>query len=123
MLAANPDHDLLKAWMDEHGPPLLDAARKAAQAERVFQGRKIERNPDEFVGKTVTMAGKSGIRWANTTLVSAHHGILRLEGSEQVTNIFDDEPDRKPITDMRNSSVPYWEIARSTVHHDTKDED
>ncbi|MFG1977064.1 hypothetical protein ACGFJC_47695 [Nonomuraea fuscirosea] len=81
-----------------------------------FQGREIERHPEQFIGCNVTMAGKDAIRWEETTIVSIHRGVLHLEGGEQVTNIFAPEPTREPITDLRHNHVPVWEIARGIIH-------
>jgi len=90
-------------------------------AEKTFQGREIERHPDQFVGLTVTMAGKEAIWWERTTIASFDGEALTLHGGEQVTQFFSDSPVRQPITD-RNCRVPYWEIARGRIHETDTEE-
>jgi hypothetical protein len=85
------------AWQDKLYPP--------------FGSREIYKDPELFLGCTVTMAGKEAIRWEGTTIVGVDaEGCLILEGGEQVTQIFAETPVRTPITE-RTGVVPRWEIA------------
>ncbi len=78
-----------------------------------FRSSEIERRPETFVGKTVTMAGKDPVRWENTTITRYEDGKLFLSGGEQVTRIFEDEPTHKPITE---SWVFPCDVARGVIH-------
>lgn len=87
--------------------------------DEVFQGYQLERNPDEFIGKTVTLAGKDAIRWERVTVSGVtREGDLILRGGYVVTGVFRQEPDRIPLTDKDPlSRVAGYDIARGVIHH------
>ncbi|MER5326958.1 hypothetical protein [Streptosporangium roseum] len=76
------------------GAVLVLAERRSKET---FQSYEIERHPERFVGRTVTMVGKGRIRWEVTTITAVEGIHLILSRGEQVTQLFDDSPVRTPI--------------------------
>lgn len=80
-----------------------------------FGSREIERRPEDFVGKTVTMAGKDGGVWERVTITGLENGQLLLSGGAWVRNRFLDEVIREPVEGMVARAWPY-DIARGVIH-------
>ncbi|MEU6719791.1 hypothetical protein ABZ897_50765 [Nonomuraea sp. NPDC046802] len=96
-------HRAYRAWQAEHRPP--------------FSGQEIEREPEQLVGLTLSLAGKDPVRWEGVTLEAFDDVHLILTGGEQVTRIFTDTPHRQPLGDG-TCRVPRWDIARGFIHKD-----
>ncbi|GLW07091.1 hypothetical protein Misp01_22210 [Microtetraspora sp. NBRC 13810] len=95
-------------------PPADQAPRPPLSAQTHFQSHDIHYHAEELVGLTVTMAGKSAIRWENTVITALNGTDLVLHGGHQVTHLFEAEPTRTPITEP--TRVRSWEIAHGTIH-------
>lgn len=81
-----------------------------SSSDETFQSRDIERHPESYVGKTVTMAGKDPICWERTTITGYEAGKLLLSGGALFNRI---SGVRRRIA---NDWVYPWDIARGVVH-------